>query len=595
MIRCCIHKVNCVFWILFLLTSCAPSRLVELDSAINALGNGNFELAYQYYEQVLSRLPQNEEALQGIQKLRIKLTKRGINEAKKTMVSVSNPSIPHIHKAIAKLDAFRRYDPQNTLLEPTRRRYKKMIADIKQETKAHVQRVRSALAKNKFKEARENLAYIQSRNPQSTIIPKLEEEYKRAEAVYRERQSQDIKEALKKTIEEMVNKQQYYSAYLAIIESDFKDDFSDKLLDIQIKGSNFYLEQARRRLIHGDTSRAYLESVKGNELDPKAPELFEIYRDTRDAILKKLQKYIAISAFGAPAEKPDLGPQFSDALISYLFRTLPYGSNIVEREKIDLLMKEHKREFEVLGNILNVDMIIIGNVSLMNIDTQKAESVATVRVKSGEKREVNPEYELLQKSKNQEDQKLPLPSAVITTPIYENYTYKKGKTTIKGFATVSVRIFDVRKGSISYAQEFNAKYQMMDEYQDSVEPAGIKGDLLELPSRTEVMENLRNSIIKQLAKVIQDHFEKREEKLLKDAQYFLVRLEIDKAIDALAKGFLYCIKSIKPNIRQDNAAFKKIRNLIVEYTERDYIVTDFTPSPMLEEGSQMLEEEPQNQ
>jgi hypothetical protein len=335
------------------------------------------------------------------------------------------------------------------------------------------------------------------------------------------------------------------------------------LQDIQLKGSTFYLQKAQNYFQRGNVSRAYLEAVKGYELDPQLPELFEIYRDTRDEILKKLQVYIAISAFGAPDGKPDLGPQFSDALISYLFRTLPYGINIVEREKIDLLMKEHKREFEVLGDILNVNMIVTGNVSLMNIDKQNAQNVTTVRVQTGEKKEANPEYDLILKThKNLE--KVTLPNPVITIPLYETYNYTHGKTTIKGFATVSVRIFDVQQGSIIYAQEFNANYEKSDTYQDAVAPANIQGDLLELPTDTEVMENLRNSIIEQLAAVIQQHFEKREGSFLKDAQYFLVRKEVPKAIDALAAGFLYCTKA---GIGKESSAFQTIRDLIIEHTE----------------------------
>jgi hypothetical protein len=297
--------------------------------------------------------------------------------------------------------------------------------------------------------------------------------------------------------------------------------------------------------------------------------MFEMHRDTRDKVLDMVQKYIAIPAFGSPQDNPDVGVQFSDALISYLFRILPYGINIVERGKIDMLMAEHKREFAEVANILKVDLIVTGNVSLLTIDRQDTKGQNTVRVPIGEKLEVNPEYEVYIQT---HDPKSPNPGTpprkTIKVKEYGTFTINKGRTTIKGFSSVAVRIFNTSKGRITYAQEFNANYQAADDYQDGLDLAGIESDPLELPSDTEIKEKLRNQIVQQLADVIQAQFEKRERTFMQTATYHISRREMKPAIDELAKGFLYCVKA---KVDFNDPDFTEIRNKSVELTETNFI------------------------
>jgi len=333
---------------------------------------------------------------------------------------------------------------------------------------------------------------------------------------------------------------------------------------IRREGADHYLALAQRHQQHGNVSRAYLEAVKGLELDRNDPELFTVHRDTRDQILEDLQEYIAIPAFGAPASDPDLGPQFSDALISYLFRILPYGINIVERQKVDLLVKEQNLGAMEAASRLRADLFVSGNVSLLKIDRQESTNKVRVRAKVGEKQSLNPAYEAWLRLPAQQRENTPAPAQTIKTDTYETVTYTKGRTTVKGFGSVSVRIFNTRKGAVTYAQEFNAKYSAADDFQDGVDYAGIEGDPLQLPTDTEIREKLRNKIIEQIADVVKEKFEKREASYLQDARYHLSRKEYQQGLNNLAYGFLYCVKAKIPSSNPD---FKKIVDTVLDLTE----------------------------
>ena len=593
-----------VLLLAFIVSGCKKSHETQLGD--QAMQQGDLVAAHQYYTQALVKKPKDKEAAQQLVFINQTLTAQAIEKADQALGNAQESTIPDARRALTILDSAAQYDPDGSLLSTKRQRYSSVLAALNKNAGIHVKNTRNAIKSNNFDAAAKSMDMLRALDPESPVMPELSQELsaakvkhlmaeidklrrtgKHAEALelLPELSALGVPEAeiakLHKSLDKnrlkavttkaksYMEANRYFSAYQLIKKSGLKHEMFKLTEDIRNQGGSFYLDQAKRRLEAGEVYRAFLESAKGYDIAPQLPGMFEIYRDTRDSVYKGLQQYIAISAFGAPQKNPDLGPQFSDALISYLFRILPFGVNIVEREKIDMLIEEQKREYQEVANILNVNMIVTGNVSLMNIDKQNTERDATVRAQVGSKKVVNPEYELALRLVDQNKlNPSQMPPAMIETPEYETFRYKKGTSTIKGFASVSVRIFDTAKGSITYAQEFNANFQASDDYQDSVDVAQISGDSLELPTDTEVMENLRNKIIVQLADVIRKQFANREGQLLRQAKYMLSRKEPAKAMRPLAEGFLYCVKA---KIAPDNPQCAEIRELIVEETERDFL------------------------
>lgn len=583
-------------------TACVPSA--ALKQAQQAMASGDLEGAHAYYIQVLNEAPNNMEAKQALAKIRNELTTRAISEADGQCQGKQPVDAPTLRRCMAILERAAVYDPDGTRLGAHRRQYEQRLKQIDQQNGERVEAVKSAIAAERFTQAQTTISQIQQTDPQFAGLMDLKRTYTQSYGAYLENRIQsayasgDIRAAnqafekwsalgfppadqarmqdlvktqekrlVERKVKELTAAKQFYKAHLLLSRSRNKADYGDLAASVRRRGAPFYLQQAQRRLEEGDTSRAYLEAVKGVELDEALPGMFEMHRDTRDHVLENVQKYIAIPAFDASSSNPDAGTQFSDALISYLFRILPYGINIVERGKIDILMQEHKREFSQVATILNVDLIVTGNVSLLKVDRQDNQRQSTVRVPVGERSEINPEYEVFIKTSSAKSGETP-PPKTIKVKEYGNFTINKGSTIVKGFANVAVRIFDTSKGRITYAQEFNANYQASDNYQDALELAGIEGDPLVIPTDTEVKEKLRSQIVKQLADVIQKQFEKRERHFLETADYYKSRKEDHLAIQQLARGFLYCVKAKVPF---DDSDFTRIRETIIDLTETGFI------------------------
>ncbi len=591
--------------VLLVLASCVPPQ--EMNSARNLYQSGRLEDAFHSYQSILQKDPNNREAVATLERIKQDIVNRAIAQAQQAC-DPGSTQIAQVDQALGILKQAERYAPGNQKLAAITQRFLNQRQKIKESNLIKSEEFRLALRDHQFDKAQQLLNQLGNSDPTTPGLAEMQQNYNSAYISYlkqeletavkngnfskakenlvrleklslpaaeRKQLERLIKTAesgkIKQQVERLLEQHQYYTAYLLILSHGYEQELAAELDRIRSEGSLFYLQQSSLRLEQGNISRAYIEAVKGLELAPDNTELFDLHRDTRDQVLQQVQQYIAIPLFGAPRDQPDLGPQLSDALISYLFRILPYGINIVEREKIDLLLEEQKLEYKKVGTLLNVDLIVTGNISLLNIDRQESSRTVTTKVKTGEKVISNPEYEawlrLPLETRNHTQQ----PQKLLTMPSYQTFSYKKGTVTLKGFTSVSLRIFDTRKGSVTYAQEFNANYTVSDDFQDELELGGIPGDPLELPSDTEIREKLRNKIIRQIAAVIGKQFDKREHNFLVDAKYHLSRHENDLALDKLAQGFLYCIKA---KIKTSDPDYSELRDRIIKLTEIGFLPLD---------------------
>jgi len=607
--------------ILLVVAACVSPAGQEIRAARTAAQEGRLEEAWERYEAALALEPSHATALAERQALAAQLVQGVLAEAER--LAGEPPTAAGLREAIAYLDAAQRWDLTGDGLTPARGRYQEALSQIDAANQARAAQARLALDTGRLELAAEEIAAIRKADPAWAGLGELDAEYARAleRRVEASLGSGDIPGArqalrrlesmpgqaaraeplrrkfaaaeldwLRARVEDDMAAGRYYTAYLRILDSGREAELGDLVATLRRRGGEFYLGQAQLRMARGETARAYLEAVKGLELAPHHPALFEVHRDARDAQLEQLQTYIAVPTFATPRDHPELGAQFSDALISYLFRVLPYGINIVEREKIDLLIREQDRGFAELGDVLDVDLIISGNVSLMKIDRQDSEQEGIARAQIGERQEPNPAYEVAYRAATkQPDARVDpndLPPPTITVPIYESIRYQKGSVTIKGFATVAARIFSTQQAAIVYAQEFNARYTASDSFQDEVASAGIAGDPLELPTETEIIESLRNELVEKVAAVIEEYFEARHRTFLKEAQYRLSRREPERAMEPLAAGFLYTVQAKIPS---DDPDLIGLRDLILVETERRFLPG---PGPGGEASAGAEEEQP---
>ncbi len=357
----------------------------------------------------------------------------------------------------------------------------------------------------------------------------------------------------------LLTQEKKYSAAVAFLKQ-FEPPQFDNLIDkIRTTGSNDYYSRALQEDTAGNTYLSYLLLKKADTFQnastaakKKDNVRFNLQKKNDDFVDQALQEYIAIASFDSPSHDPDAGLQFSDSLTSYLYDVLPYGINILERDKIDLILKERKQSNNI-GRMLGANLVVTGRVSLFKIETSEDKRTATAKVVTGEKVVPNPEYTRMMSQYGTDTKKWPsVPAATMVNKTHQLISYNKGTARLKGFAKVSVRIFDTSKSAISFVKDYPAAIEDVSEFQDEVKAANIPYIPKKLMSSIEAKAAMRNEIVAAIGKVVQSSFNQRERRFLEQAKHMLQRREKQKAVESLAKGYHYCMRD---RIPADNAAF----------------------------------------
>lgn len=331
--------------------------------------------------------------------------------------------------------------------------------------------------------------------------------------------------------------------------------------DVKRQAAEDYCQRARLAMEkNGEFHKAYLFTLWAAALDPENAGIFVLHRQAKDRVNESLQRHVALAAFDSPTDDPDAGNQFSDALAGYLYQALPYGINIVEREKIDDLVKELQNRHKQIPDLLEADLMVSGRVSLFKVDTITDERTATAKIIVNEQPVENPEFLQMLRLHGADTSTWPkVPPRMLTKEEVQLVKYRKGVGRKKGFAKVSVRILDAHKGTVTFVKDYDASVVETSEFQDEVADAGIRYIPMSLPTDTEMKEAMRKEIVAQVAEVVRAAFEKREIRLLNQARLHLQRREREAALKPLAEGHLYCIQS---GIGDDNKTRAEIGSLI---------------------------------
>ena len=340
------------------------------------------------------------------------------------------------------------------------------------------------------------------------------------------------------------------------------NELNEAIQKITEGGAAYYAVVAKQSLKEGHPYKAYLYALRASELNPRGTDVFTLSKKSRDLVDKSIHSYIAVTSFDSPSNDPDAGRQFSDSLNSYLYQVLPYGVNLLERDKIDYLMKENQNRTSKLGDMLGADLVVTGAVSLFKVDSSVDKRSATVKITVGEETVENPEFTQMIRLYGSDTALWPeVPPKTLKKGNVQLVKYTKGTGRKKGFAKVSVRIFDTNKGTITFVKDYDASISKVSEFQDEVADAGIKYIPMNLPSDTEVKEEMRKGIVKEIARVVQASFENRQARFLNQVNFFLNRREYESALKPLAQGRLYCLQD---NIDKKNFEFTEMTRIFNE-------------------------------
>lgn len=370
------------------------------------------------------------------------------------------------------------------------------------------------------------------------------------------------KETKVKVVTDAVEKHRKHNRYISayqIISDIGESDFKELLQSIRDEGSVYYISVSKKEYADNKPFHAYIAAVKAKTLDPVQDDIFKFHRDREDEVDASIRVQIGIPAFSSPQNKPEAGEEFSDALISYLNKTLPYGISIMERSKIDMLLKERRlNNMKKAAEILGTDLFATGNVSTLNVDSlgrEQTKRTITERVKMGKVNVPNPEYsDFLTRYGSDKSFWPRIPRRTIEQDVYEIVKYERGEGKIQGAMTVSVRMFTMG-GAIIRSETFRTDDMVQDTFQDGVPAANIKDDPLELPTVLAMEQKLSQRVVEKVAPWMLESFQVRQGRYYLEGENHIQRREYDKAVVALAKGYLY---SIKDNVDPEDEWFKKI-------------------------------------
>ena len=249
------------------------------------------------------------------------------------------------------------------------------------------------------------------------------------------------------------------------------------------------------------------------KIDPNYPNIFYLSREMEDQIKQRVQKSIAVFDFSSPSSHVDAGIIVANNLITYIFNNASGDIKILERENLKSILEEMKlgqigvvsgTTAKQMGRVYGIDMAIMGSVLLFGVDSSQSDGTKTVRYRVGEKIEDNIEYlnweAKIKHRKATQDELKNAPPAKIKIPVYAEKDYKVSQHKKVGFVQLSFRIVDVNTGENIQVRTIEAKETVADETSAGLKDAGVKFDPLEIPTDTELLQQMTDKVVAELGR-----------------------------------------------------------------------------------------------
>ena len=267
---------------------------------------------------------------------------------------------------------------------------------------------------------------------------------------------------------------------------------------------------AERLADEGHYGSAWFWYQKIKIVDPDFPGLFFRSQAMEDEIMLRLRKSIVVFDFSPPSDAQDAGVIFANNLSTFLFKNVSKDIKILERENLQSIVEEmdlsqigavSSQTAKEMGRAYGIDVAVTGSVLRHNVDSTSYSDTKTVTYQI-KKTEENIDY-LNWKARNpnptkEELDQAPVPfihKMVDAEKEYNVSTHKK-----VAFVTVSFRIVDINTAENILVDTIQRSKTATDDTSAGVQVAGVKYDPLELPTDTELLQELTGEVVKELGK-----------------------------------------------------------------------------------------------
>ncbi|MCX7635711.1 MAG: CsgG/HfaB family protein, partial [Syntrophales bacterium] len=277
-------------------------------------------------------------------------------------------------------------------------------------------------------------------------------------------------------------------------------------------------------------------------LNPNQPELFQKLIEVKDRINRRIRKSIAVFDFGSPSGNRDAGRIVADKLIAYLHKNASGDLRIIERENLQSILREMQlgqtgivdiKSAQTVGKMRGIDTFIMGNVLHYSAKMTDNPSTSQVKVLVDEEDVANPDYQtwLILHQRPTEEELKTAPPRTIKKRNYQFISYRQGVAKVNAIFEISYKLVDTLSGENILTQTISGRATKEDKYQDAVPVANIAHDPLELPTETEVLDDLTNAKVTEMGQNVLKNFQSLEKVYFDEAQMLQKRRNFEMAIE----------------------------------------------------------------
>ncbi len=312
-------------------------------------------------------------------------------------------------------------------------------------------------------------------------------------------------------------------------------------------------------------------------INPEYPQIFYLTQEMEDNIKQRVMKSIAVFDFSSPSNHQDAGIIVANNLITYLFKNSSGDIKILERENLKSILEEmqlgqsgvvSQNSAKEMGRVYGIDVAIMGSVLLFKVDASTADGAKTVRYKIGERIEDNIEY-LNWKAKHpnpDEEAVAKAPAAKIKVPVIVEKEYIVAHHKKIAFVQISFRIVDVTTGENIQVKTLERKQVAEDEASAGLAEAGVKFDPMEIPTDTELLQNLAEEVVAELGREVLKPIQNLQKTYFQHGEQHLKRRDNPEA----AESFINAIFDEKMKLIEDSpltaSAMKHLDEIFREYS-----------------------------
>jgi tetratricopeptide (TPR) repeat protein len=303
------------------------------------------------------------------------------------------------------------------------------------------------------------------------------------------------------------------------------------------------LQRCSKYIKQGKNGNALAWYWQLNEINPEYPELFYKIQETEDVIKKRLRRAIAVFDFSSPSYNPDAGPNASSNLITYLFNHSSGDIRILERQDLQSILREMKLKqagivgdmeaARKVGRMTGIDIFIMGNVLLYKTEKDETKASKVAKIQTGTKVQDNPEFlnwKAIHPNPSSE-QLEQAPPAVIEVPEYRYETYTVGRSKMRAAVHIYYKIIDAKKGEIVATDTIKRDMEATDDWNDGIAEANIPYNPLELPTESQLLEQVTAEVVRDLALVVLKPFQSLQTTYFDEGEVLRQRRRYEEAIE----------------------------------------------------------------